>query len=266
MTSPFSLEGRSVLLTGATGYLGTSMAKAIMDAGANLILSGRNAEKLEALVSLVAAGAPDRCHVIVGDLATPDGVLALCNEVRGRFSTLHGLVNNATDGRVGELRTITADDFLFSSQHNLVAPFLLVKHLLPLIERAAAETGDASIVNIGTMYGVVSPYPEVYGESGLNNPIQYGATKAGLMQMTRYLACHLGAKGVRVNSIAPGPFPNTANEPAIPGFYATLANRVPMQRVGSPAEVAYPVVFLLSSAASYIDGANIPVDGGWTAW
>jgi NAD(P)-dependent dehydrogenase (short-subunit alcohol dehydrogenase family) len=242
------------------------MAAAMLTAGATVILSGRNAEKLRTLLNEELRSLTDRCHVAVGDLATPDGVERLCDEICDRFSVLHGLVNNATDGRVGELRTITAEDFLFAAQHNLVAPFLLVKRLLPLLERGAADAGDASVVNVGTMYGTVSPYPEVYGDSGLNNPIQYGATKAGLMQMTRYLACHLGGDRIRVNSIAPGPFPNTDNESSIDRFYETLAERVPLKRVGKPHEVAYPVVFLLSRAASYINGANIAVDGGWTSW
>jgi len=266
MTSPFSLEGRVILLTGATGYLGKPMAEAILAAGATLIISGRNKQKLEALKANQLANYGERCQIAVGDLASPSGVDGLSDAISARFPMLHGLVNNATDGRVGELRTITAEDFLFSAQHNLVAPFLLVRNLLPLFERAVEASGDASIVNIGTMYGSVSPYPEVYGDSGFNNPVQYGATKAGLMQMTRYLAAHLGCQGIRVNGIAPGPFPDTSVEPAIPQFYETLAKRVPLNRVGSPREVADPVVFLLSSAASYINGANIPVDGGWTAW
>ena len=242
------------------------MAEAILAAGADLLLSGRNREKLELFLSRQAPEARERCHVVVGDLSTPEGVASLADEIGSRIPRLHGVVNNASAGRVGELRTITADDILFSAQHDLIAPFLLVKLLLPLIENAAADTGEASIVNVATMYGTVSPYPEVYGDSGLNNPIQYGATKAGLMQMTRYLACHLGSKGIRVNSVAPGPFPNTANASAIPNFYDTLAQKVPMKRVGSPTEVALPVVFLLSKASSYINGANIPIDGGWTAW
>jgi NAD(P)-dependent dehydrogenase (short-subunit alcohol dehydrogenase family) len=264
--SPFSLKGRSILLTGATGHLGVPMAEAILAADADLLLSGRSSEKLENFLSRQAPEVREHCRVFVGDLSTPNGVVALASEIRGRVPMLHGLVNNASNGRVGELRAITADDFMFSAQHDLIAPFMLIKELLPLMETAAAKTGEASIVNVATMYGSVSPYPEVYGDSGLNNPIQYGATKAGLMQMTRYLACHLGGKGIRVNSIAPGPFPNTQIAPAIPNFFETLATKVPMGRVGSPMEAAHPVVFLLSSASSYINGANIPIDGGWTAW
>jgi NAD(P)-dependent dehydrogenase (short-subunit alcohol dehydrogenase family) len=144
---------------------------------------------------------------------------------------------------------------------------MLVKMLRGLLETGASRSGrSSSVVNIASMYGSVSPDPAIYGASGKNNPVHYGATKGGLIQMTRYLACHLGSAGIRVNSIAPGPFPDTQIDPGIPGFYAKLAAKVPLQRVGSPHEVAGPVVFLLSDASSYVSGANLPVDGGWTAW
>jgi len=87
-----------------------------------------------------------------------------------------------------------------------------------------------------------------------------------MIQMTRYLACHLGQHGVRVNSIAPGPFLNPELDPGIPGFCDQVTMKVPMGRIGKPEEVAGPVVFLLSDAAAYINGANLPIDGGWTAW
>jgi NAD(P)-dependent dehydrogenase (short-subunit alcohol dehydrogenase family) len=116
------------------------------------------------------------------------------------------------------------------------------------------------------MYGVVSPDPSIYGDSGKNNPAHYGATKAGMIQLTRYLACNLSPGRIRVNSVSPGPFPDTEVDPGIPQFYEKLAAKVPMGRTGRPQEAAAPVVFLLSEAASYVNGANLPVDGGWTAW
>ncbi len=265
MKSPFDLEGRNILLTGASGYLGRAMAEAILSAGADLIITGRDEGQIRALQHIWQS--TGRCHVMAGELSSIENVTALCKQISEEFPLLHGVVNNAYAGRVGELETIESTDFISACQYNLVVPFSLVRMLLPVLQQAGASAeGGASIVNVASMYGTVSPYPEVYGESGKNNPIHYGATKAGLIQLTRYLACHLGKKGIRANCVSPGPFPNPASDPGIPDFYDKLSGKVPMGRVGRAEEVANPVVFLLSSAASYINGANIPIDGGWTAW
>lgn len=268
VTVPLSaLNGRTILLTGATGHLGFSMARAIVDAGATLIVSGRNAETLQSLLNQLPTDVSNRCHLAASDLSTHQGVIDLCADLSRRFEAIHGIVNNAYFGRVGAIESIKADDFFLACQFNMVAPFLLVRGLLPSLERGAAEVpGGASVVNISSMYGTVSPDPALYGDTGANNPAHYGASKAGLTQLTRYLACHLGRRGIRVNSISPGPFPRVAGDATSAQFIKGLESKVPMGRIGRPEEVAGPVVFLLSGAASYINGANIPVDGGWTAW
>jgi NAD(P)-dependent dehydrogenase (short-subunit alcohol dehydrogenase family) len=176
-------------------------------------------------------------------------------------------VNNAYFGRVGDLPAIEAEDFLLASQLNMIAPFLLVRELMPQLEKGAAQVpGGASVVNIGSMYGSVSPDPSVYSDSRVNNPIHYGASKAGLIQLTRYLACHLGSRGIRANSVSPGPFPREAADSSGQEFLGRLSKKVPMGRIGRAEEVAGPVVFLLSAEASYVNGIDLAVDGGWTAW
>lgn len=265
--NPLDLSGKVVLLTGAGGLLGRSMSRAICAAGADLVLVGRRVDALQAQINALPVDQRGRCQALACDITQPQAPKQILDAIQKRHSRLDGLVNNAYAGTVGPLETIGAGDFMQACNYNLAAPFALVKTLLPLLERDPAQgRHSASVVNIASMYGSVSPDPTIYADSGKNNPVHYGATKAGMIQMTRYLACHLGGRGVRVNSISPGPFPDTSADPGIPGFYAALARKVPMGRTGYPEEVAGPVVFLLSDSASFINGVNLPVDGGWTAW
>lgn len=127
------------------------------------------------------------------------------------------------------------------------------------------EKRKGTILNIASMYGVVSPNPEIYGTSGQNNPANYGAGKAAIIQFTRYLACHYGRKGIRANSISPGPFPNDQTQ-LNKEFIAQLSNKTALGRIGLPDELKGAVLLLVSSAGSYITGQNLAVDGGWTAW
>ena len=137
-----------------------------------------------------------------------------------------------------------------------------------LVEAAAdlLEASDGAVVNIASMYGHVSPDPGIYDESVEVNPPHYGAAKAGLLQLTRHLAVRFAERGIRVNSVSPGPFPSAAVQEANPEFISRLGHKVPMQRIGQPSELVGPIVFLLSDAATYITGCDLRVDGGWTAW
>lgn len=266
--SPFSLHGRRILLTGPTGYLGSAIARTLAEAGAELLLAGRSLQKINKLVEeLEQAGYEYVVYPVQLDLASDDSRCFLAEHIINAFGSLHGIVNNAYQGRAGSIDIIQPNDFSLACALNLYGPFHLVQLLTELMANSVQGIdGGASVVNITSMYGIVSPDPRIYDTKAEYNPIHYGATKAGLIQMTRYLACHLAPNNIRVNSISPGPCPNSEVQARNPVFIDRLSKKTPMGRIGQPNEVAYPVQFLLSSASSYVTGADLRVDGGWTAW
>lgn len=259
----FSLKGKNALVTGAAGYLGSAMSVALADAGAHVILNVRTFTRGESLLRSIEArgGSAEILELDVCDeLAVQDYF------THSAPGALHVLVNNAYKGKGGTIETSTADDYLDTYRVALVAAHNMLKCALPALRRAVQETGDASVINIGSMYGVVSPDSRVYDSPAGTNPPFYGATKAALIQWSRYAACEFGAEGIRVNAISPGPFPSTSVQSEAPEFVGKLASRVPMGRIGQAGEIAGPVLFLASAAASFVNGVNLSVDGGWTAW
>ena len=259
----FSLESKQVLITGATGYLGRSMAIGLAELGANVILNGRNREPVEQYCD-------ELCKM--GFRATP-AVFDINNEhdVLQWFTQysdlpLHGLVNNAYTGGAGSVETASEDDYRNSFEVSLVSPHRLLQSALPALRTAVQECGKASVVNISSMYSMVSPDQIVYESKHLANPPFYSVSKAALLQWTRYAACEFGSEGIRVNALSPGPFPSPNVQSSNPSFVSALANKVPMGRVGHAAELQGPLSFLISDASSFVNGANLVVDGGWTCW
>jgi NAD(P)-dependent dehydrogenase (short-subunit alcohol dehydrogenase family) len=257
----FDLSGRVALVTGAAGHLGRAMAESLCEAGAVVVLVGRRRGRLEELAARLGARGLS-ASVLSLDLTDPSTAGSIAEAVRERHGRLDVLVNNAYDKRAGSLATATPDDFESSYRIGVVAPVRLMQALLPLLAEGAERTGgSSSVINISSMYGQVSPDPAIYDPPSSVNPPFYGAAKAALSQLTRYAACQYATQRVRVNAIAPGPFPEHPS-PLDPH----LCRKTPLGRTGEPWELKGAVLFLASDASSYITGAVIPVDGGWTAW
>jgi NAD(P)-dependent dehydrogenase (short-subunit alcohol dehydrogenase family) len=258
--SLFDLSDRVAVVTGAAGHLGRSTAVAFAAAGAAVWLVGRRSGPLEELAAeLNRSGG--RAYACCADVTVDVDVAALVQAVTSASGRLDVLVNNAHVGRGGTLATSRGADFTEAAELALAAPARTISAFRKLLV-AAVPRGSPSVINVCSMYGVVSPDPRLYEDPEQVNPPFYGAAKAGLLQLTRYAAVELAPEGVRVNAVTPGPFPASAT----PDFERRLAQRVPLGRVGRAEEIQSAMLFLASPASSFVTGAEIRVDGGWTAW
>ena len=240
--SLFSLKGKTTLLTGATGHLGQSIAFGLADAGAHVIVNGRNSRSTADLAErLINSGySAEGLDFDVTDQKEIENRLAAVS-----MKPLHILVNNAYSGESGSIQTAESGQYRSSYEVSVIAAHNLFRTMLPALRLAVDQDGDASVINIASMYGLVSPDQRIYDSQKHSNPPFYGVAKAALIQWTRYAACEFGREGIRVNCISPGPFPTKSIQEDEPVFVSKLSSKVPMNRFGKPNELVGPVLFLL---------------------
>lgn len=259
IVSLFDLSGRVALITGGCGHLGSAMSRALAEAGASVVLTSRDADKAQAAVeSLPVIGTAQHFGIAL-DHMQPETLVASVQEVLSLAGRIDVLVNNGHEALPVDWTNVTAEQF---TRHlaNATGYFELSR----LIRNHAVECStSASIVLLGSMYGVVGSYPEAYAGVCIASPVAYHALKGGIVHMTRHLAVYWAKDNVRVNCLSPGPFP-TENAPA--EMVERLTTKSPMGRMGKPSELKGAIVFLASDASSYMTGQNLIIDGGWTAW
>lgn len=259
MKNLFDLKGRDIWVIGGAGYLGTATIKQLVAHGASVVcadLSGR-AEKMVA-----GEGLAESVTSVDLDAGDAGAIQKFVSETIARRGTPDGLVIMTYKSFSQPMSELTAEQFDEANKVGTTGTFLLAR----AVGQSMAEKGNGSIVLFSSMYGTVSPDPGMYPAPINPNPIEYGVGKAGIQQMSRYLAVHWGAKNVRCNSISPGPFPFASQQGQSSEWMSRITARCPMGRIGRPEEIAGAVLFLLSDASTYITGHNLAVDGGWTAW
>ena len=255
----FDFNGKTVLVAGGAGYLALPAAKLLARQGANLAIADMNPERLAAAETALRDLGADVLSLPL-DFSDEQSILSMVRSTAERFGGLHGVVN-ATYGSTGKrFDDLTAADFDRANRLNLTGSFVLAR------EAVKHMSAGGSMVLFASMYGVVAPVPANYPDGMAPNPIEYGAGKAGMIQMVRYMAAHFGPRGIRVNAVAPGPYPHQSTQEGSSEFMGNLARSTMLGRIGRQDEMAGPTAFLLSDAASYITGHCLNVDGGWTAW
>ena len=259
VTELLSLRGKTALITGATGHLGSAMAGALAEAGASVVVSSRSGERArDAAAALPRVGGAMH-HGVALDHMDESSALAGFAAAVDTAGPIDVLVNNGHDPLGADWASVTAAQF---NRHlaNATGYFVLARALR---EHAVARRSPASVVMLGSMYGVVGSYPDAYDGGSAASPVAYHALKGGIIQMTRHLAVYWAKDDVRVNCLSPGPFPS---EKAPAAVVERLVQKSPMRRMGRPEELKGAVVFLASEASSYMTGQNLVIDGGWTAW
>jgi len=258
--SLFDLSGRRALITGASGYLGSAMARALAEAGAVVVAASRDLHRArQSAASLPVVGGGPHVGVKLDHLevaALEAGFQDALDQVGG----IDIVVNNGQGGPANDWTDVTPAQF--QQQLANAAGYFHLARLLR--NHVVARQAPGAVIMIGSMYGVVGSYPDAYQSICSASPVAYHALKGGVIHMTRHLAVYWATDQVRVNCLSPGPFPNPTKVPA--GLEDRLSEKCPQHRMGRPHELKGAVVFLASEASSYMTGQNLIIDGGWTAW
>ena len=258
--SLFDLSKQKILLTGATGHLGSSMLKILLDFDAHVYINSRNKKKVDELI---------KKYKKLGKKVSP--AVFNINDFKKvklffkKNNTFHTIINNANEANAEHFEMFNKKSYEKSFQVGVTSVANLVHCAKSSLKKGAREIGSSSIINIASMYGVVSPKPSNYPKKNMNNPVHYGSSKASLIQYTKYASVYLAKYNIRVNSISPGAFPNKKVQKN-KTFINNLKSNVPLNRIGVPNDLNTSIVFLSTPNSSYITGINLLVDGGWTIW
>lgn len=264
----FSLEGKTAVVTGALGLIGKEHCRALSEAGANIIVADLDDKKCSEFATTLNT----KSKGIGVDITQADSVNLLNQKCLEQFTEIDILVNNAAINDMFENPSAAAELSKFenypldlwqrSIDVNITGMFLCSQ----IIGKRMAENKKGNIINIASTYGIVAPDQSLYknkeGNQNFYKSAAYPVTKGAVISFTRFLASYWGNKGVRVNTLSPGGVENNQEDYFIENYSA----KTPLGRMAKPTDYKGALVFLASDASDYMTGANLIVDGGWTAW
>ncbi len=255
LVGPFRLDGKVVIVTGGSYGLGVLFAEILATAGADVVVTARSVDKLEETKAMVES-LGRRCLAVAGDITSYEDCERVVQATLDTFGRVDVLVNNAgwADGRLVRSEHCEPEMFAKMVNTDLIGLFYMTRAAAPAMLRG----GGGSIINLSSIFG---------NAGSENRTAGYFAAKGGVNQLTRLLACEWGDRGLRVNALAPNFFVSEMTRSLLEdsGMADWMRSRTPMRRMGELPELVGPLLFLASSASSFITGVVLNVDGGWSA-
>jgi NAD(P)-dependent dehydrogenase (short-subunit alcohol dehydrogenase family) len=256
-----SLKNKVSIVTGGAGHLGSAISESLAELGSNIIIIGRDDKKGKRFTEELSSNFNINANFIKADLNSKQSIDSIIKNI----DKIDILINNAfTWPTIPKIEDTEWDDFEQTLSTGITSPFYMTKKSAEIMKKSSS----GNIINIGSMYGMVSPNFKIYqNKPNMGNALAYNASKAAIIQMTKYQAVHYAKWNIRVNCISPGPFPH-------PGTFANgkewfeseLKEMNPLHKLGEPWHLKGSVALLASSLGDYMTGQNITVDGGWTIW
>jgi NAD(P)-dependent dehydrogenase (short-subunit alcohol dehydrogenase family) len=260
MIFTFSLDKKVVIISGGYGYLGKAITRSLLFHGAIVYVLAKNTHKFDEAFSDELKESKN-LMIVEGDVSSSESLRDTFKFVFEKQGKIDILINNAFFSKGQSPELMTDEEWMIGVDGTLTSVFRAIREIIPYYKKA----GKGKIINVSSMYGIVAPDFSVYEDFPVFlNPPHYGASKAGVIQLTKYYASYLGKFGINVNCITPGPFPSDEVQKS-KEFIDKLKDKTLLKRIGYPEDLAGTFVFLASDTSNFITGQNIIVDGGWTA-
>ncbi|MDM9631149.1 SDR family oxidoreductase [Robiginitalea aurantiaca] len=265
----FDLTGKTIVVAGGAGQIGFAFCEILADAGASVVLADIDVEMAKDKLSELDGNLAEKITIEKLDVSSRASVTTFFEQLEATFGSLYGLVNcfhfkgntrklDTSSNFFADFENYPEEAWDMVHDVNLKGAFLMSQGVIPLFKKNKGGV----IVNISSTYGKVSANKSIYGDSGINSPVAYGTSKAALINFTRYLATHLAEQNIRANCLSPGGVFNNQSEE----FISNYTRLTPLGRMAKAEDYQGAILFLMSDASRYMTGANLIVDGGWTAW
>jgi|Napbiome12C3dose_1001474.scaffolds.fasta_scaffold00008_94 NAD(P)-dependent dehydrogenase (short-subunit alcohol dehydrogenase family) len=255
----FSLKEKVAFVTGGVGLIGTEVTKALADAGAKVVILDIDQKKAELLQQKLTGESRD-IEIETFDITDLSNIDKAIDELKSKYGRIDVWVNTAyprTPDWGNKVEDLTIESWQKNVEMHLNS-YSWISRKVCLIMK---EQQSGSLINFGSIYGVVGNNFNIYEGTSMNPPMAYSAIKGGIINLTKYLASYFGKYNVRANTVCPGGIFDNQD----PTFVKNYSENTPLKRMGKPEDIALAVLFLASDASSYITGTTLMVDGGWTA-